>query len=118
MRAALDGKIGSANITVSSATLTGLVVEPANHAFNGPAATGGESLNYKANATFSDAATCEIANQVSWTSADEQRVDIEAGTGVAIGGPLAGSTTITATKGPVSGQTPASNDPSPTLPGP
>ena len=116
VRAALDGKIGSANINVTDATLTGLVVDPANHAFNGPAATGGESLNYQANATFSDAATCDIANQVSWASANQERVDVEATTGVAVGGPVSGSTTISASKGTVRGQTSASNNSTPTLP--
>lgn len=114
VRASLTGREGTLGMTVTNATLGSIAVTPANHEFTGPSST----QQYTATATFSDAATCQITNQVNWASSTQTAATINATTGLATGGALPGNTNISATKGSVSGQTPASNDPSPAVPGP
>lgn len=94
--AAFGGKTGSASLTVSSVTLTSIAVTPAT-AVMAPAST----LSYGATGTYSDGSTEPITGTVTWSSSASNVVSITS-FGLATG-QSAGTATITAQQGSVSG---------------
>jgi hypothetical protein len=94
--AAFGGKNGSAPLTVSSVTLTSIAVSPAT-AVMAPAST----LSYSATGTYSDGSTEPITGTVTWSSSASNVVSITS-YGLATG-ESAGTATITASQGSVSG---------------
>jgi len=94
--ASLDGVTGSAPLTVSSATLVSIAVTPAS-AVLAPAST----LGLTATGTFSDGTTQTVTNAVNWSSSDANVASIN--NSGQITGQSAGSATITAQQGSVSG---------------
>lgn len=93
--AALSGKTGSTDLTVTNATLQSIAVTPSN-----PSIGLGTSQQFVATGTFSDSSTQDITVQVTWSSSDLAKATISSGglaTSVA-----AGTTTISAS---LSGQT-------------
>jgi trimeric autotransporter adhesin len=94
--ASLDGVTGSAPLTVNSATLASIAVTPAS-AVLAPAST----LGLTATGTFSDGSVQTITNTVNWSSSDANVASIN--NSGQITGQSAGSATITAQQGSVSG---------------
>ncbi|MGB6475912.1 MAG: Ig-like domain-containing protein [Candidatus Sulfotelmatobacter sp.] len=94
--AAFGGVSESASLTVSSVTLQSIAVSPAT-AVMAPAST----LSYGAIGTYSDGSTQPITNAVTWTSSASNVVSITS-YGQATG-ESAGTATITAQQGSVSG---------------
>ncbi len=94
--AAFGGKTGSALLTVSSVTLKSIAVTPAT-AVMAPAST----LSYNATGTYSDGSTEPITGTVTWTSSANNVASITS-YGLATG-QSAGTATITAQQGSVSG---------------
>jgi len=94
--ASLDGVTGSTPLTVSSATLVSIAVSPAS-AVLAPAST----LGLSATGTFSDGTTQTITNSVNWTSSAAQVASVSAAGQVT--GQSAGTATITAQSGSVTG---------------
>ena len=94
--ASLGGVSRGAAVTVSAATLTSITVTPAA----APVAAG-QTQQFLANGIFSDHSTTDITNSVTWTSSPTNVATINS-TGLAMG-VSAGSATITATSGSVSG---------------
>ena len=94
--AAFGGKNGSASLTVSSVTLVSIAVAPAT-AVMAPAST----LSYGATGTYSDGSTGPITGTVTWSSSASNVVSITS-FGLATG-QSAGTATITASQGSVSG---------------
>ena len=82
-------------VFVSSATLTSIVVSPAN-----PSVVAGNTQQFTATGTYSDGSTQNITGQVTWSSLNTAVATINSsGLASAIAG---GSTTITAAQGSVS----------------
>ena len=84
--------------STTAPTLTSIAVTPAN-----PSITKGATEQFTATGTYSDSSTANITSQVTWASGTTSNATITSGglaTGVA-----AGSSTITATLGSVSGNT-------------
>ena len=71
IRATLKGVSGSASVTVTAASLVGLIVSPAN-----PVLSEGQKLKMTATAVFSDGTTENVTPQADWTSSDEHVADI------------------------------------------
>jgi uncharacterized protein YjdB len=94
--AAFGGVPGSALLTVSSVTLKSIAVSPST-AVMAPAST----LSYGATGTYSDGSTASITNAVTWSSSASNVVSITS-FGLATG-QSAGTATITAQQGSVSG---------------
>ncbi|MGC2637038.1 MAG: Ig-like domain-containing protein [Acidobacteriaceae bacterium] len=96
--ASLNGVSGSATLTVTSSapTLTSIAVTPAT-----PSITAGATQQFTATGTYSDGTTKNITNSVNWTSSNTSAATIN-GAGLATG-VAAGSSTITASSGGVSG---------------
>jgi len=94
--ATFNGVIGSTALTVSSATLTSITVTPAT-AVLAPAST----LGYTATGTFSDGTTQNISTAATWTSS-APAVATVTNFGL-VTGQSAGTATITAQLGSVSG---------------
>jgi hypothetical protein len=90
------GRVGTASLTVTNATLTSIATTPAN------ASIGlGGSQQFKAVGTFSDGSTLNITGQVNWSSSDSAVAIVNSvGTASSAG---SGSATITATLDGVSG---------------
>ena len=89
---------GGPSTTAPTPTLTSIAVTPAN-----PSITKGATEQFTATGTYSDSSTANITSQVTWASGTTADATITSGglaTGVA-----AGSSTITATLGSVSGNT-------------
>jgi uncharacterized protein YjdB len=97
--ATLNGKTGSAPLTVTTVTLQSISVTPANQSLGLSA-----SQAYTATGTYSDATTQNISTSVTWTSSTPSIASISA-SGVA-SALLAGSTNISATASGKSGTTP------------
>jgi uncharacterized protein YjdB len=93
--ATLGGVSGSALLTVSSATLSSIAVNPASAAM-APAST----LLFTATGTYSDGTTQNISNTVAWSSSASNVASITNYGQVT--GQSAGSATITAQQGAVS----------------
>ena len=96
--ATLGSVSGNTKLTVTAPTLTSIAVTPAN-----PSITKGATEQFTATGTYSDSSTANITSQVTWASGTTADATITSGglaTGVA-----AGSSTITATLGSVSGNT-------------
>jgi uncharacterized protein YjdB len=94
--AAFGGVPGSALLTVSSVTLKSIAVSPST-AVMAPAST----LSYGATGTYSDGSTASITNAVTWSSSASNVVSITS-FGLATG-QSAGTATIMAQQGSVSG---------------
>ena len=94
--ATLDGVTGSAQLTVSSATLASIAVTPPSAAL-APAST----LGLTATGTFSDGSTQTITNAVNWSSSDANVASVN--NSGQITGQSAGNATMTAQQGSVSG---------------
>jgi len=91
--ATLNGLTGTAKLTVTAATLTGLVVTPAVAQGN----AGGAPVQFTATATYSDNTTADVSDQATWTSSNDTLATVDA-TGLAT--PHApGTATITANFG-------------------
>lgn len=99
VRAALDGIIGSATLTVPSvptATVTSIAVTPASATLQM-----GSKQQLTATASYSDGKTQDVTTQVAWTSSSSAVGTIDAsGQATAIG---AGTTTIRASLGGATG---------------
>ncbi len=96
--ATLGSVSGNTKLMVSAPTLTSIAVTPAN-----PTITKGATQQFTATGTYSNSSTANITSQVTWVSGTTSVATITSGglaTGVA-----AGSSTITATLGSVSGNT-------------
>ncbi len=99
--AASSGSIsGSSNLTVNSATLSSILVEPANP--NLPSLPAGIPQQFTATGTYSDGASYVITAQVAWSSSNGVASVNSAGLATVS---AAGSTTITATANGISGNT-------------
>ncbi|MCZ6819968.1 MAG: Ig-like domain-containing protein [Calditrichaeota bacterium] len=96
--AELNGVTGRTGLNVSAATIASLVVTPADTTI-----AAGESVQYKATATFSDGSSSDVTTQANWTSSDSQVATIGATTGLAVAN-APGNTTVTAAIGEVQGQ--------------
>ncbi|HEY6445567.1 MAG TPA: Ig-like domain-containing protein [Acidobacteriaceae bacterium] len=96
--ASLIGVSGSATLTVTSTapTLTSIAVTPA-----APSITAGATQQFTATGTYSDGTTKNITNSVNWTSSNTSVATIN-GSGLATA-VAAGTSTITASSGSVSG---------------
>jgi uncharacterized protein YjdB len=102
VHAALSGVTGSATLTVTSATLASIAVTPAN-----PSLSIGLKQPMKATGTYSDASTVDLTASAVWTTADVNVATVSNASGAqgllaAVG---AGTTTVTATFGGISGAT-------------
>lgn len=102
---ATDPKSGFSDqttVTVTAAVLTSIAVTPANTTL--PA---GFSRQYQAIGTYSDASTQDLTTQVTWTSFDPATASIGNATGSKglATGVAAGTTTLRAAMGAVTGQT-------------
>lgn len=100
--ASLDGVRGSASLSVTAATLTAIDVTPAN-----PSIANGNTESFTATGIFSDGTYQDITTDVSWSSSNTNIATISntAGSEGLATSHAVGSTTITATKGVVSGAT-------------
>jgi trimeric autotransporter adhesin len=94
--AALEGLSGSAQVTVPTATVVALTVTPATAttAIQG-------SVSFQAVVTLSDKTTQDVTDTASWTSSDAKIASVST-SGVATG-IAAGTSTITAAVGKISG---------------
>jgi len=93
------GVSGSVSLTVTSATLTSIAITNTGNPFTAP----GGQVQYTATGTYSDGSTQNISTAVTWTSSDTKVATIS-NNGLATG-QGAGSTTITAKQGSISGTT-------------
>jgi uncharacterized protein YjdB len=100
--ATLDGVSGTASITVVAATLRSIAVTPAN-----ATTTVGLRSSYTATGTFSDGTTVDLTTQVTWSTGNATVAAISntAGAQGQLLARAAGTTTVTATLGGVSGST-------------
>jgi hypothetical protein len=90
------GVFGSTIVTVTAATLTALIVTPAN-----PSVVAHATVDMVATAHFSDGTTQDVTQQADWTSSDTSVADIISSSSVQTNGRLdakkPGTTTIKAT---------------------
>jgi hypothetical protein len=93
---ATGGKAGSTTLTVSNATLSSIAVTPLT-----PTIGSGQTQQFKATGTFSDATTADMTNVVIWSSGTAGVATINA-SGLATG-VAAGSSVITATSSVATG---------------
>lgn len=94
----LEGKGWTVTIDESGVTLVSIAVTPA-----GPSINAGTTQQFTATGTYSNASTENITSSVTWSSSQTGTATITSG-GLATAG-AAGSTTITATLGAISGNT-------------
>jgi trimeric autotransporter adhesin len=90
IEAILDNQSASAQLTVTSATLSSIALTPAT----AQTIALGQSEQYQATATFSDGTTQDLSKQVTWTSSDPA-VAVINGSGLAVSTGT-GTTTIKA----------------------
>jgi len=93
---------GSTTLTVTGATLASIEVSPA-----APSVAKGASQQLTATGVFTDNSTQDLTTQVTWTSSDEEVASVsnaEGWSGFATT-TSAGSTTVSATRGGVTGRT-------------
>ena len=96
--AALNGVSGSTFLNVTPPVLTAITVTPAN-----ASAIAGATQQFTATGKYSDGSSQDVSSQVTWSSSNTAAATIS-GSGLATG-VAAGGTTITATKGGISGST-------------
>jgi uncharacterized protein YjdB len=96
--AVLNGVVGSAQATITGATLTSILLTPAT-----PTAALGGTQQFKAVGHFSDGSNETITPQVVWTSSDVTVAIVDTNGAATPTG--SGTTTITATMGGVSANT-------------
>lgn len=100
--ATYNGVTGSTTVTVTSATLSTITISPnpANVAIGG-------NQQLTATGTFSDGSTLDVTEYVAWTSSNSSVADVSnaAGTQGVVYGFAAGSVTVTAQKGAITGTT-------------
>lgn len=92
------GVTGSAHLTVTSAVLTSIAVSTSGNPFTAP----GGQVQYTATGTYSDGSTQNITQSVTWASSNTAVATINAANGLATG-QGAGSTTISAKQGSITG---------------
>ncbi len=93
--ATLNGSSASAQVTITPAELFSLTLSPETQTI-----FIGETKSFQATGTYTDSTTLDLTTIVTWSSSNQSVATIDA-TGAAIG--LAGgTTTITATSGPIS----------------
>ena len=100
---ATSGSIsGSTTLTITSATLVSIAVTPAN-----PSIVKGTTRQFTATGTYSDSTTQDLTTAVTWNSSASGVATISnaAGSKGLATSAAAGSTTITATSGSISGST-------------
>ena len=98
--ATLSGKSGSATVTVAQAVLSSITVAPATATI-----TAGKSQAFTASGIYNNGATVDLTAQVTWSSSDTtvaQASNATSSKGLATA-LVAGTATITATLGSVSG---------------
>jgi uncharacterized protein YjdB len=95
--AALGSVTSAATLTVTTATLSSIAIAPSIATI-----PQGQSLQYTAIGTYSDGTSQNITTQVTWSSSDPTIATINSNRGLARG-VSAGSVTITALRGSVSG---------------
>jgi uncharacterized protein YjdB len=96
--AVFAGVVGTSTVNTTNATLTGIVVTPAN-----PGITLGTTQQFTAMGQFSDSTSLNLTRQVTWSSSDVSIAVINS-SGMATSA-AAGSSKITATLNGVSGNT-------------
>jgi hypothetical protein len=102
IQAALGGVQGATNINITSATLVGLVVSPQNPSI----ADTGVTLQFAANARFSDGSSLDATSVASWASSNTQIASIDSAAvarSLAIGAQTAGFSSIQAVLGTATG---------------
>ncbi|WP_155827552.1 beta strand repeat-containing protein [Limisalsivibrio acetivorans] len=100
--AALDGKAGSTNLTVTAATLQSIAITPAD-----PSIPLGTTQQFTATGTYSDTTTQDITTQVTWQS-DDDTVAVVSNAGGSEGlttSMAQGTANITADMGGITGTT-------------
>jgi trimeric autotransporter adhesin len=93
-----SGVSGSTTVTVTAATLNSIAVTPTN-----PTLNKGTTQQFTATGTFSDNSTQDLTTEVTWASSTTSVATVSSGglaTGVGVG-----ATTISATKGGITGST-------------
>ena len=95
--AAFGPVTGSTTLTVAAPALTALTVTPAN-----PTIAKGNSQQFTATGTYSDGTNRSLTASVTWASSDPAATITTAGLATAV---AVGTSTITATQGPVSAST-------------
>ena len=100
--ASMGGLDGTANITVTDATLVSINLSPAN-----TSGAKGTTRQFSATGIYTDSSTQDLTTQVTWFSSNTSAVTISTadGTRGLANAFNIGSTTITATSGSVSGNT-------------
>ena len=99
--ASFGGQSGTATLTVTQVTLVGIAVTPNP----GNAYAGGANVQFYATGTYSDTTHQDITNQVTWSvTSGQASATINPTTGLAYPG-VAGTATIVASLGTVSGTT-------------
>ena len=93
---ATGSKTGTTTLTVTNVTLSTIAVTPSL-----PSISSGQTLQFMATGTFSDATTADLTNAVTWTSGTPGVATIN-GSGLATG-VTAGSSVITATSSVATG---------------
>jgi uncharacterized protein YjdB len=98
----LNGKSGTANLTVTQVKLTSISVTPTN-----PSIASGMSAHFSATAMYSDNSTQDLTASVIWTSSNMTVANISNTSGASgtATGISAGTTTITAALGSMTGTT-------------
>ncbi len=95
---ATSGSIsGSTTLTVTAATLVSIAVTPAN-----PTIAAGQQMQFTATGTYTDGSHQNLTSTAVWSSSAPSVATVSAGLATAL---AAGSTTIKATSGSVSGST-------------
>lgn len=102
LSATFQGVSGSTSLTVSQSTLTAIVVAPTN-----PSLPAGFKLQFRATGTYSDGSSQDVTSAVTWASANAAVASIsDAATSKGLAtGLSAGTTSISATLGAISGST-------------
>lgn len=91
IQASLGGITGGVDLTVNPAELVSLEIGPRN-----PTLAAGLSLSMQAVGRYTDGSTPDITTEVSWTSSDSTRAEVELTTGL-VSALAEGTTTIQAT---------------------
>lgn len=102
VRASLDGQTATAALTVSPATLTSIAIAPAN-----ASVAVGVRQTFTATGTFSDGSTVDLTRTAVWATRDTRIATVSNASGAQgqLTGVSAGTTTLTATSGGVTGTT-------------
>ncbi|PJZ57217.1 hypothetical protein CH367_10810 [Leptospira barantonii] len=100
--ATLGGVSGSTTMTITAAVLVGISVGPTN-----PSVYTAQTKDFTATGTYSDGSMQNLSASVTWTSSDTTKATASNSTGIEgrATGIAAGTSTITATLGGISGST-------------